>query len=81
MSLSIFELFKIGIGPSSSHTVGPMWAAQRFTLELDPVSVLLIGRLCGLLATMKSDEALAQCQKARELGPHHPTLFLRNNFV
>ncbi|MDH5412088.1 MAG: hypothetical protein OEY16_11925, partial [Alphaproteobacteria bacterium] len=32
MSLSIFELFKIGIGPSSSHTVGPMWAAHRFTL-------------------------------------------------
>lgn len=35
MSLSIFELFKIGIGPSSSHTVGPMWAAHRFTLELE----------------------------------------------
>ena len=35
MSLSIFELFKIGIGPSSSHTVGPMWAANRFILELD----------------------------------------------
>ncbi|MCL6415730.1 L-serine ammonia-lyase [Aestuariirhabdus sp. Z084] len=30
MSLSIFDLFKVGIGPSSSHTVGPMWAAQRF---------------------------------------------------
>ncbi|PTT69617.1 hypothetical protein DBR26_11295, partial [Pseudomonas sp. HMWF007] len=24
MSLSVFDLFKIGIGPSSSHTVGPM---------------------------------------------------------
>lgn len=35
MSLSIFELFKIGIGPSSSHTVGPMVAASRFLLELD----------------------------------------------
>jgi L-serine dehydratase len=32
--LSIFELFKIGIGPSSSHTVGPMIAAQRFAAEL-----------------------------------------------
>lgn len=30
MSLSIFDLFKIGIGPSSSHTVGPMCAAARF---------------------------------------------------
>ncbi|MGB1239138.1 MAG: L-serine ammonia-lyase [Pseudomonadales bacterium] len=33
MSLSIFDLFKIGIGPSSSHTVGPVVAANRF-LEL-----------------------------------------------
>jgi L-serine dehydratase len=28
--VSIFELFKVGVGPSSSHTVGPMIAAQRF---------------------------------------------------
>ncbi|WP_432695245.1 L-serine ammonia-lyase [Marinobacterium sp. YM272] len=30
MSLTIFDLFKVGIGPSSSHTVGPMIAANRF---------------------------------------------------
>ncbi|MFT3754569.1 MAG: L-serine ammonia-lyase [Pseudoxanthomonas sp.] len=30
MSVSTFDLFKIGIGPSSSHTVGPMRAAERF---------------------------------------------------
>ncbi len=30
MSVSIFDLYKIGIGPSSSHTVGPMRAAARF---------------------------------------------------
>ncbi len=30
MSISAFELFKIGVGPSSSHTVGPMVAARRF---------------------------------------------------
>ena len=30
MFLSIFEVFKIGIGPSSSHTMGPMVAAERF---------------------------------------------------
>ena len=30
MTVSIFELFKIGIGPSSSHTVGPMKAARLF---------------------------------------------------
>lgn len=28
--ISAFDLFKIGIGPSSSHTVGPMVAARRF---------------------------------------------------
>jgi L-serine dehydratase len=30
MGVSVFDLFKIGIGPSSSHTVGPMRAAARF---------------------------------------------------
>ncbi|MCA9674095.1 MAG: L-serine ammonia-lyase [Kofleriaceae bacterium] len=30
MQLSVFDIFKIGIGPSSSHTVGPMRAALRF---------------------------------------------------
>jgi L-serine dehydratase len=34
MNTSLFELFKIGIGPSSSHTVGPMRAALRFVREL-----------------------------------------------
>jgi L-serine dehydratase len=32
--LSVFDLFKIGIGPSSSHTMGPMTAAQRFLDEI-----------------------------------------------
>jgi L-serine dehydratase len=36
MSLSVFDLFKIGIGPSSSHTVGPMVAARRFICEMTP---------------------------------------------
>ncbi|MBB6521708.1 L-serine ammonia-lyase [Pseudoteredinibacter isoporae] len=34
MAISIFDLFKIGIGPSSSHTVGPMKAAQQFVTQL-----------------------------------------------
>lgn len=33
--VSIFDIFKIGIGPSSSHTVGPMVAAGRFLTRLD----------------------------------------------
>ena len=35
MVTSLFDLFKIGIGPSSSHTVGPMVAARTFVLDLD----------------------------------------------
>jgi L-serine dehydratase len=34
MAISIFDLFTIGIGPSSSHTVGPMRAARRFVESL-----------------------------------------------
>jgi L-serine dehydratase len=34
MHTSLFDLFKIGIGPSSSHTVGPMRAAYRFAEKL-----------------------------------------------
>ena len=34
MFLSTFDIFKIGIGPSSSHTMGPMTAASRFLAEL-----------------------------------------------
>lgn len=34
MFLSVFDLFKIGIGPSSSHTMGPMTAAARFLEEI-----------------------------------------------
>jgi L-serine dehydratase len=35
MAVSVFDLFSIGIGPSSSHTVGPMRAAQMFVKRLD----------------------------------------------
>ena len=34
MNYSVFEVFRIGIGPSSSHTVGPMIAVNRFIQEL-----------------------------------------------
>lgn len=33
-AISIFEIFSIGVGPSSSHTVGPMRASRRFLFEL-----------------------------------------------
>ncbi len=35
MHISVFDIFKIGIGPSSSHTVGPMRAAKRFVQRLE----------------------------------------------
>ena len=40
MTFSVFDLFKIGIGPSSSHTVGPMIAARQFACSLQQASAL-----------------------------------------
>ncbi|BBH70042.1 L-serine dehydratase [Actinoplanes sp. OR16] len=49
MTVSVFDLFSIGIGPSSSHTVGPMRAARLFTRALpeppDTIRVELFGSL------------------------------------
>lgn len=58
MFLSVFDIFKIGIGPSSSHTMGPMVAAARFLDELRnsvrtrpaPDGLRLQARLHGSLA-------------------------------
>jgi L-serine dehydratase len=52
MNTSLFELFKIGIGPSSSHTVGPMRAALRFVRELGALEAVTTVRaeLYGSLA-------------------------------
>ena len=40
MTTSLFDLYKIGVGPSSSHTMGPMRAACRFAQELDRSGLL-----------------------------------------
>jgi L-serine dehydratase len=40
VTVSVFDLFRIGIGPSSSHTVGPMRAARRFVCALDDDGLL-----------------------------------------
>jgi L-serine dehydratase len=55
MSLSVFDIFKIGIGPSSSHTMGPMRAAREFVLGLERDGLLaatqqLSAHLYGSLA-------------------------------
>ncbi len=53
-SISVFDMFKIGVGPSSSHTLGPWRAAQQFTASLQQkntlqhvksITVLLYGSL------------------------------------
>ena len=50
MAVSVFELFKIGIGPSSSHTVGPMRAAHTFVEHLD--SLKLLGQVERIQVTL-----------------------------
>lgn len=51
MHISVFDIFKIGIGPSSSHTVGPMRAAKQFAAfaaslgEVDALRAELFGSL------------------------------------
>jgi len=55
MTLSVFDIFKIGIGPSSSHTMGPMRAARQFVSELKEAGLLaptrqIAVRLYGSLA-------------------------------
>jgi len=48
-NLSIFDIFKIGVGPSSSHTLGPWKAARKFVAELnstiDSIHIELFGSL------------------------------------
>jgi len=55
MTLSVFDIFKIGVGPSSSHTMGPMRAAHEFVLGLERDGLLgatreIAVRLYGSLA-------------------------------
>ena len=56
MNLSVFDIFKIGIGPSSSHTMGPMNAARAFVQLLEERSVL--GRTTQVSAQLYGSLAL-----------------------
>ena len=58
MTISLFDLFSVGVGPSSSHTVGPMRAARRFSAEqlvdtghIDAVASLEVDLFGSLSAT------------------------------
>jgi L-serine dehydratase len=50
LSISVLELFRVGIGPSSSHTVGPMRAARQFAASLRETGIL--GRTHGVRAQL-----------------------------
>jgi L-serine dehydratase len=50
MTVSVFDLFTIGIGPSSSHTVGPMRAALSFARSLEGAG--LLGSVAGVRAEL-----------------------------
>lgn len=67
MAISVFDMFRIGIGPSSSHTVGPMRAARRFIEDLrakgvldqtERVSVRLLGSLAATGKGHATDNAV-----------------------
>ncbi len=49
MALSVFDLFSVGIGPSSSHTVGPMRAAATFRDEIPAAATRVMVELFGSL--------------------------------
>lgn len=56
MYYSLFEIFAVGIGPSSSHTVGPMKAAKRFVDNLQQQA--LLERVCSVQAYLYGSLAL-----------------------
>ena len=66
MNVSAFDLFKIGIGPSSSHTVGPMIAANRFAARL-----VRTGALAAVRGVRSSCTA-RWARPARGTGPTRP---------
>lgn len=60
-ALSIFDIFKIGVGPSSSHTLGPWLAAKDFISDLAPVDMItmhLYGSLSKTGIGHATDKAL-----------------------
>jgi len=50
MTISVTDIFAIGIGPSSSHTVGPMRAAKQFLDSLDTHPARVSAELRGSLS-------------------------------
>jgi len=70
MAISVFDLFKVGIGPSSSHTVGPMRAARLFALRLQREGLLTCtARVrCELLGSLGATGRGHGSDRAVQLG-------------
>ena len=62
MFISVFDIFKIGIGPSSSHTVGPMVAAHRY-----------LDRLRGLAGAESRAARITVCPSRDPCLSHRPS--------
>ena len=75
MFISVLELFKIGIGPSSSHTLGPMLAARQFVEQLlQPEQHSLLSSDVFIRCTLKGSLAFTgkghSTDRAVALGLH-----------
>ncbi len=89
MTTSVFDLFRIGLGPSSSHTVGPMLAARTFVLGLEEkgllettaaVRVELFGSLAATARGHATDRAVILGllgERPDELAPERATELVR----
>ena len=78
MFISVLELFKIGVGPSSSHTLGPMLAARRFVEQLlQPEQYSLLSSDVFIRCTLKGSLAFTgkghSTDRAVTLGLHEYT--------
>ena len=74
------DIFKIGIGPSSSHTMGPMHAAQHFMSNLEPTlgngSLKVSVTLHGSLAATGDGHGTPGAVTAGLVGHHYETVTL-----
>ena len=63
---SLTELYRIGLGPSSSHTMGPRFAAQAFRATLPSAAARVRVTLCGSLAMLPEERRPALLSAAQQ---------------
>ena len=68
MFLSVFDMFKVGIGPSSSHTMGPMVAAARFLDQMRAAPFQFAGEMRQLGQQEQAEPDPAEHLPAQRLG-------------